>query len=114
MAIVGPCASGKSSVAQALRALGYQAQEIAQEHTAIQTLWRRSARPDVLIYLHVSYQEARRRRAMLQANADWWDEQLDRLENARRSADLVVDTDCLNLEQVIEHVLTALQLEPAP
>jgi hypothetical protein len=101
-------------VARALRERGYRAHEIAQEHTAIPKLWRRTRPPDVLIYLHVSFQEACRRRHMLHADADWWAKQLRRLEDASRSADLFVDTDSLSLEQVIEHILAALRLDPNP
>jgi hypothetical protein len=68
----------------------------------------------VLVYLHVSFQEACRRRHMLQANVDWWGRQLGRLETARQAANLIVDTDSLTLAQVIEHILAALRLDPNP
>jgi hypothetical protein len=45
---------------------------------------------------------------MLQANANWWDQQLSRLENARQSANVTVDTDSLSLEQVVERIVAAL------
>ena len=37
--IVGPCSSGKSTLAKRLRVLGYEVREIRQEHSGEPTMW---------------------------------------------------------------------------
>ena len=114
IAIVGPCASGKSSLARALRSQGFRVREIAQEHSLVPALWQHFAQPDVLIYLEVSFREALKRRPILQANPDWWDEQLRRLKHARRHAHIVVNTDAFSAEEVVQHVQASLPTSPRP
>ncbi len=48
--VVGPCASGKSTLVKALKMHGIDARAAAQEHSAVAALWSRSD-PDVLIAL---------------------------------------------------------------
>jgi hypothetical protein len=62
IAVVGPCASGKSLLVQALRARGYNTREVAQEHSYVPTMWQRITQPDLLVYLDVSWAVARQRR----------------------------------------------------
>ena len=62
VAVVGPCASGKSTLTAALRAAGYEARMPAQEHSYVPDMWRRLVDPDVLIYLDISYEALRERR----------------------------------------------------
>ena len=61
VAVVGHCASGKSTLVSALRAHGYDANAVAQEHSAVSWLWRH-AEPDVLIYLDAALETVRARR----------------------------------------------------
>ena len=50
--IVGPCASGKTTLVRGLWARGYSgARVVAQEHSGVIDLWKRRGQPDVLIYL---------------------------------------------------------------
>src|SRR5215211_8573131 len=58
--VVGPCASGKSTLVSALQALGYDAHVSGQEHSEITTLWQHS-QPDVLIALAVDISAVRAR-----------------------------------------------------
>lgn len=107
IAVVGHCASGKSSVVSALRQRGVDAWAVAQEHSVIHDLWRHQS-PDALVYLDVSLAAVRKRRGDPRWPAWLYDLQRDRLADARRNADLVVVTDATPVENVVEQVLTAL------
>ena len=52
VAVVGPCAAGKSTIVEQLIQWGYDAYVVGQEHSAVQDLWRRQS-PDALIFLEV-------------------------------------------------------------
>ena len=104
--IVGPCASGKSTLMAGLRRLGFDAHQCAQEHSAIPDMWRRLTRPAVLVYLDASPAAARRRRAMRLRGTDHA-AQRERLAHARRHCHIYVDTDPLNAEEVLAVVARA-------
>ena len=110
IAIVGPCASGKTTLAKRLRALGYDVHEPAQEHSGVPDMWQRITRPDVLIYLDAGLETIARRRRI-----DWGQNYLDelnrRLRHARRHADLYLPTDGLTPEQVFLRVRQFLEGE---
>ena len=105
--VVGPCASGKTTLVATLRAHGYDASVTAQEHSAIPRLWQR-ADPDVLIALVANIEAVRERR-----EATWpgWlhDVQEARLANAEDAADLVIDTSHLDAAEVAERVMRFLE-----
>ncbi|HEC22385.1 MAG TPA: hypothetical protein ENI95_05650 [Chloroflexi bacterium] len=108
VAVVGPCTSGKSVLVRALREAGYNARHVAQEHSYVPDMWRRIARPDVLIYLDVTYETARQRREI------YWgperlEEEAERLAHAREHCDLYIATDDLTEEEVQTRVLTFLE-----
>jgi gluconate kinase len=107
VAVVGTCASGKTSVTEALKALDFDAWAVAQEHSVIADLWNHQ-QPDRLVYLANSLDTIRRRR-----NDDRWpawiyETQLERLAPARASADVVVDTDDLDLDAVVSRIVAFL------
>ncbi len=106
--IVGPCAAGKTTLANGLNALGYTARDIAQEHSHVQAMWARLTRPDVLIYLDASLPTIQAR-----LNVNWEQAYLDemhrRLTHAREHARFYVDTDPLTREQVLDRVLEFLR-----
>lgn len=109
VAVVGYCASGKTSVVAGLRDRGVDAWAVAQEHSGIQELWRH-LNPDRLVFLDVSLATLRQRR-----NDDRWpawiyDVQHERLADARDHADVWVETDTLTLDQVVNVVLSELPL----
>ncbi len=102
--VVGPCGAGKSTLVAGLKALGFNARHIAQEHSYVPDMWKRITNPDILIFLDVSYNNTASRRKL-----DWtiaeYDEQLRRLRHARQFADLVVDTNPLDISQVLDTVI---------
>jgi len=105
--IVGPCGSGKSSLAEGLTQLGYIVRHIAQEHSYVPTMWKKIANPTYLIYLDSTYQTCTHRRK-LDWTIDEFQIQLNRLRHARENADLVIFTDDLNKKQVLDNALEFL------
>ncbi len=99
IAIVGPCASGKSTLGERLRQQGYNARTAAQEHSYVPGMWQMS-NPDYLIYLDVSLDTLRLRRGNPRWSAHEWQEQQQRLAHARAHADLIIATDALTLDEV--------------
>lgn len=106
--VVGPCAAGKTTLVTKLRNMGYQVRHIAQEHSYVPTMWKRIAKPDLLIFLDVNYENTLRRR-QLNWTFEEYQEQLRRLSHARQHADLVIDTNPLNEEEVYHLVIEFLK-----
>jgi thymidylate kinase len=107
VALVGPCTSGKSTLAAALRAAGYEARCPAQEHSYVPAMWQILVKPDVLIYLDVTIEHARQRR-QISWGAERLAEQAERLAHARQHADLYILTDDLAGEEVAARVMDFL------
>ena len=107
--VVGHCASGKTTLVERLKALGVGASAVAQEHSDIDDLWDHYS-PDIVIFLDVSLEAVRQRRA----NPDWpnwiYELQSERLDAARARADLVVDTDTHDADATLHAVLAHLSL----
>ena len=105
--IVGPCAAGKTTLANNLCQAGYDAHAIGQEHSQVQTMWRQISQPDVLVYLDAALATICER-----LNVDWeqsyLDEQNRRLAHARAHADFALTTDGLSREQVTARVVEFL------
>jgi cytidylate kinase len=106
--IVGPCGSGKSTLIRALERYGYRCRHIAQEHSYVQAMWRLIGKPDILIFLDASFPTSTRRRDLNWQKADH-DEQLRRLQHAREHANLLIDTDDLTPEEVLQKALDYLK-----
>lgn len=106
--IVGPCASGKTTLAAGLRSLGYRARPIAQEHSYVADMWKRITRPDLLISLEVGYEQSLQRRRLNWSQAEY-EEQLHRLRHARQHADLTLDTDPLTAVEVLAQAVRLLK-----
>ena len=108
IAIVGPCAAGKTTLQNNLVRLGYDAHAVAQEHSQVQAMWQRIARPYFLIYL-----DAARLTICRRLEVDWEEEYLDtmnrRLTHARAHAHLFVDTSRLTPAQVCARVAAFLE-----
>ena len=100
--IVGVCSSGKTSLEEGLRRLGYEAHACVQEHSYVPEMWQ-SSRPDVLIYLDASLETLRKR-----GETDFTEaalaEQCAHLAHARQHCDLYLKTDSLKAEQVLRKV----------
>jgi len=108
IAIVGVCASGKSTLAKGLCAKGYDARQCAQEHSYVPDMWRRLARPEILVYLDASLETVRSRR-QIDYGQEYWEEQQRRLAHAREHCDIYIQTDSLNENEVLDRVLEALE-----
>lgn len=105
--VVGPCASGKSTLVAGLRRLGYRAMVCGQEHSEIPTLWQHAG-PDLLVALDVDLPTLRRRRG------EEWPEWLYRVQQARlrganAAADLRLDTSKLDAAAVLDRVALRLR-----
>jgi deoxyadenosine/deoxycytidine kinase len=107
--VVGPCASGKTTLIAGLRQRGYFVKHIAQEHSYVKDMWKRITNPDVLIYLDVSYPVSCFRRKM-----DWTEKEYQvevyRLRDARENADFYLDTDELSIKDVDQQVNDYLEI----
>jgi hypothetical protein len=105
--IVGPCSAGKSTLARCLTELGAHAKSIGQEHSYVPHMWQVIGRPDVLIFLDVSYPVAQLRRWLNWQPADL-DEQHHRLRHARAHCDYYLDTDPFSVQQVCDQAVAFL------
>jgi deoxyadenosine/deoxycytidine kinase len=105
--IVGPCGAGKTTLANHLKSLGYRVKHIAQEHSYVPYMWQKLTDPDILIYLEVSYENT-----ILRRNLSWsqneFAEQLRRLAHARQYADLIIDTNIIDAQGVLQKALDFL------
>lgn len=105
--VVGPCKSGKSTLIRGLEAEGYQARQIAQEHSFAPSMWQRITNPDVLIYLHSEH------KSTVARGLNWtlrdYEDQQPRLAHARKHADLELSTDIDPPEKVLSTVLEYLK-----
>jgi guanylate kinase len=106
--VVGPCGAGKSTLTDALDSLGYATRHIAQEHSYVKDMWKRITNPDMLIFLQVSYAVSQQRRPMNWSEAEY-EEQQRRLSHARENADLYIETDNLDIEEVLERALAFIK-----
>ncbi len=107
IAVVGPCASGKSELVSRLQTLGYEARHCAQEHSYVPDMWRRISRPEILIYLDASPAVLAARRATA-ADEHYLRLQRQRLAHARSHCDLYIDTSALDKEGVLRLAVRAL------
>jgi len=108
IAIVGPCAAGKSTLEANLIKLGYDARAVAQEHSGVQTMWLEITKPDILIYLDVSLAEMNQRLKVSWEQA-YLDEMKRRLTRAREHADFFLATNDLTVEQVRDQAVDFLK-----
>jgi hypothetical protein len=98
--VVGPCASGKTTLVGNLRRLGYDIHSCAQEHSGVPRLWKVRCRADVLIFIDAELETI----ASRQNRTDWTMTRLGaqrkRLADAREHCDFYLRTDDLSREQV--------------
>ncbi|MDF2565478.1 MAG: hypothetical protein K0Q53_1873 [Massilibacillus sp.] len=107
VAIVGVCASGKTTLVKGLRDAGIDAYNVAQEHSCIKKFWNRK-KPDLLIMIDVTLSAIKKRRFVT------WDEdrlvvQHERLRDARENANLYIQTDELSREEVLQTILNFIR-----
>jgi deoxyadenosine/deoxycytidine kinase len=107
--IVGPCASGKTTLVRNLWARGYAgARVVAQEHSGVLDLWKMRGKPDVLIYLDAQLDTIAARQHRTDWTVEYLSEQLRRLHGAWLACDLYLPTDDLNPPEVLDRVLKFL------
>lgn len=105
--IVGNCASGKTTLMQGLKGLGYQAINIPQEHSVAPRFWRK-LNVEFLVVLSCTLQTAKRRRSIA-----WRQERLDaqaeKLADARAHCQQYLPTGDLDIDQVLKVVTFAVE-----
>ena len=106
IAVVGPCKSGKSTLVRGLVEKGYNARQVSQEHSFAASMWRQITQPDLMIYLHCSY-ETTLARGLNWTRAEY-EEQQPRLVQARQHADFEIATDELSASEVLTRALSFL------
>jgi hypothetical protein len=109
--VIGPCASGKTSLTTRLQRLGYDARACGQEHSEIPELWRHQA-PDVLVGLRIELATLRSRRSPTWPGSIYA-RQLERLASGFANADLLVDSEAFDQEGVVGEVVAWLRAHPA-
>ena len=109
IAITGVCGAGKSTLAGALCARGYNARQVSQEHSGVPNLWRRLVHADLLIFLDASLDTVRRRLASPGWPAWLYEAQRGRVELARQQCDIYIATDDLTAADVTEQVVSWLE-----
>jgi len=110
--IVGPCASGKTTLERRLVRLGYDAHSCAQEHSYVPAMWCRVNKPDVLIYLDAELA------TIAQRSEDHWEEAYlqelrHRLHHALTHCDFYLATDDLAKDDVLKLVVKFLESRSA-
>ncbi len=108
VAVVGVCAAGKTTLVMGLRARGWNARQVAQEHSYVPHMWQRITRPDVLVYLDAQLETIRRRRHDPDFPAAILEEERHRLRHARQHCDIYLATDDLSPAEVLAHVVARL------
>ncbi|MEP7137380.1 MAG: hypothetical protein ABI904_20845 [Chloroflexota bacterium] len=106
--VVGPCGSGKSTLIKGLNQYGYICRHIAQEHSYVPAMWQIITKPDILIFLHASFANSTTRRKLNWQEGEY-QEQSRRLSHARQHAHIIIDTDDLTPEQVLQKALDYLK-----
>lgn len=105
--IIGPCASGKTSLTRRLQKRGFDARACGQEHSEIRELWRHM-QPDVLIGLRIDLDTLRERRSSGTWSGTIYARQQARLASGYANADLVIDCDAVDQDDVEQSVLVWL------
>lgn len=108
--VVGPCASGKTTLVRGLWARGFAgARVVAQEHSGVPDLWKMRGQPNVLIYLDARLETIAARQRRTDWTPEYLSEQLRRLHSAWAACDLYLSTDELTPDQVINQILEHLK-----
>ncbi len=107
--VVGVSAAGKSTLVAGLRAAGFDARPVSQEHSNVPTLWRRFDAHKVLIYLDVTLEAQRERRADVSWDAAARATEVARLADARAHADLAINTTSIAAATVLALALAFLR-----
>ena len=107
IAIVAICASGKTTLVRGLREAGYDAYNVAQEHSCVHDFWNKK-HPDVLVMIDATLPTVKKRRVVYWGQ-DRIDTQHKRLADAKAHADLYIQTDDLDAAAVRQKVIDFLE-----
>ncbi len=110
--VVGPCASGKSTLVAGLHQAGVDAWGVGQEHSAVRSLWARR-KPDLVVALDLDLEYVRARRGASWP-ADLYAIQHERLRDAFANADIMLDTGITSEQDVLTAVLNLVQRFQTP
>ena len=105
--VTGICASGKTTLVNGLKELGYHARSVAQEHSHAPRLWS-LRNPEFLVVLDCDYEAVRQRRRV-SYGPDRVDDQRQRLAHAREHCDLYLKVDDLFSEEVRDRVVREIE-----
>jgi deoxyadenosine/deoxycytidine kinase len=108
IAVVGVCASGKSTLVTGLRELGFNARQVLQEHSYVPYMWQRITGPDLLIYLDCSIETTRARRRDRDFEVWLLEEERHRLRHALEHCDLYIATDELSPGEILNRAVAFL------
>ena len=107
IAIVGVCASGKTTLVAGLREAGYDAYNVAQEHSCVHNFWAKK-NPDLVVMIDATLPAIHKRRLVY-----WGEDRLvtqhKRLADAKAHADLYIQTDELDAEAVRQKVIEFIE-----
>jgi adenylate kinase len=107
IAIVGVCASGKTTLVAGLKAAGYDAYNVAQEHSCVHNFWAKK-NPDIVVMIDATLSAIHKRRLVY-----WGEDRLvtqhKRLADAKAHADLYIQTDELDAEAVRQKVIEFIE-----
>ena len=106
--VVGVSASGKSTLVKGLRAAGYDARPVSQEHSNVHDLWKQFDFPKVLIYLDVTLAMQEKRRPDVEWSEAARSIEIERLSHALEHADLRIDTSELTPQNITQLALAFL------
>ncbi len=107
--VVGVSASGKSTLVQALRAAGYNARSVSQEHSHMATLWKQFNVPRVLIYLDSTILAQMQRRPDVSWDSATLLVEREKLQDAYCEADLRINSAGLSNVAVLWVTLAFLR-----
>ena len=107
IAIVGVCARGKTTLVAGLREAGYDAYNVAQEHSCVHNFWAKK-NPDLVVMIDATLPAIHKRRLVY-----WGEDRLvtqhKRLADAKAHADLYIQTDELDAEAVRQKVIEFIE-----
>lgn len=74
-------------------------------------MWQIISKPDVLVFLDVSFENSTSRRSLSWAYEEYA-QQLHRLQHARQHANLIINTDPLTIDEVVHQVVEFITSYP--
>ncbi len=105
--VVGVCGSGKTLLVEGLKELGYDARSVSQEHSLVPDLFTHPG-PDTVIYLEATDETVATRK-----QTGWEPKQLEdqrqRLKLAREKADILINTDGMKPEDLLQRAVEELK-----